>query len=146
MNNSNQDSKQKTLFGQGNVINILKLNYWLFSWYYKKVPEHFKSWTFIKSVKLLIQNYEHKNILFQNELKHNQALINTNDKLRKDITQLRIKQVANDTHIRNKLSPIKNLITMFENGLVKGTIEVHPLIIAEIEQCKESILYIKQQV
>lgn len=44
--------------------------------------------------------------------------------------------------IRNKLSPIKNLIAMLENGLVKGTIEVHPLILKEIEQCKKSIAYL----
>ena len=44
--------------------------------------------------------------------------------------------------IRNKLSPIKNLIAMLENGLVKGTIEVHPLIQQEIEQCKKSIAYL----
>ena len=44
--------------------------------------------------------------------------------------------------IRNKLSPIKNLITMLENGLVKGTIEVHPLITAEINECKKSIAYL----
>ncbi len=44
--------------------------------------------------------------------------------------------------IRNKLSPIKNLIAMLENGLMKGTIEVHPLIQKEIEQCKKSIAYL----
>ncbi len=41
--------------------------------------------------------------------------------------------------LRNKLSPIKNLIAMLENGLAKGSIEMHPLAIAEIEQCKKSI-------
>jgi hypothetical protein len=44
--------------------------------------------------------------------------------------------------IRNKLSPIKNLIAMLENGLTKGTIELHPYILKEIEQCKESIIYL----
>jgi hypothetical protein len=44
--------------------------------------------------------------------------------------------------IRNKLSPIKNLIAMLENGLVDGTIEVHPYILKEIEQCKVSITYL----
>lgn len=44
--------------------------------------------------------------------------------------------------IRNKLSPFKNLIAMLENGLTKGTIEVHPYIQKEMEQCKKSIAYL----
>lgn len=44
--------------------------------------------------------------------------------------------------IRNKLTPIKNLITMLENGLAMGSIELHPLILKEIKSCKESIEYL----
>ena len=44
--------------------------------------------------------------------------------------------------IRNKLSPIKNLIAMLENGLVKGNVEMHDLVLKEIEACKESIAYL----
>jgi hypothetical protein len=44
--------------------------------------------------------------------------------------------------IRNKLSPFKNLIRMIENGLVKGSVETHDLVLKEIEQCKESIEYL----
>lgn len=44
--------------------------------------------------------------------------------------------------IRNKLSPFKNLIAMLENGLMKGTIEVHPYIQKEMERCKKSIAYL----
>lgn len=44
--------------------------------------------------------------------------------------------------IRNKLSPIKNLIAMLENGLVKGNVEMHELVLKEIEACKESIAYL----
>ena len=44
--------------------------------------------------------------------------------------------------IRNKLSPIKNLIAMLENGLVKGDIEMHYLVLKEIEQCKKNIAYL----
>ena len=44
--------------------------------------------------------------------------------------------------IRNKLTPFKNLIAMLENGLMKGTIEVHPYIQKEMEQCKKSIAYL----
>jgi hypothetical protein len=44
--------------------------------------------------------------------------------------------------IRNKLSPIKNLIAILENGLVKGNVEMHDLVLKEIEQCKKSIAYL----
>ena len=44
--------------------------------------------------------------------------------------------------IRNKLSPIKNLIAMLENGLVKGNVEMHDLVLKEIEACKESVAYL----
>lgn len=44
--------------------------------------------------------------------------------------------------IRNKLSPIKNLIAMLENGLVKGNVEMHDLVLKGIEQCKKSIAYL----
>ena len=44
--------------------------------------------------------------------------------------------------IRNKLSPITNLITILENGLVKGNVEMHDLVLKEIEQCKKSIAYL----
>ena len=44
--------------------------------------------------------------------------------------------------IRNKLSPIKNLIAMLENGLVKGNVEMHELVLKEIEACKKSIAYL----
>lgn len=85
------------------VISIywLKLNHWLFSWYYKRVDKHFHSWTFIKSVKILIQNYQHHDLLFKNELKHNQALIKDNDKLRAEISQIKIEQIATDKQIRD---------------------------------------------
>lgn len=44
--------------------------------------------------------------------------------------------------IRNKLSPITNLIAMLENGLAKGNVEMHDLVLKEIEQCKKSIAYL----
>jgi hypothetical protein len=44
--------------------------------------------------------------------------------------------------IRNKLSPLKNLIAMIENGLAKGNVEMHDLLLKEIEQCKKNIAYL----
>lgn len=46
--------------------------------------------------------------------------------------------------IRNKLNPVVNLIAMIENGLVKGQIEVHDLVLQEIEQVKKSVKYLTE--
>ena len=45
--------------------------------------------------------------------------------------------------INNKLTPIKNLIAMLENGLVTGEVAMHDLVFKELEGCKESINYLK---
>lgn len=44
--------------------------------------------------------------------------------------------------IRNKLNPVVNLVAMIENGLVKGKIEIHDLVLQEIEQVKNSVKYL----
>lgn len=46
--------------------------------------------------------------------------------------------------IRNKLTPIKNLIAMIENGLAKGNIEVHDLVLKELEACKQSLEHLSE--
>lgn len=79
---------------------MLRINYILFSWYYKRVPKHFHSWTFFDSVKILISNFEHHDLLFKNELSHNKALIKENDKLRSELSNIRINQIATDNQIR----------------------------------------------
>ena len=45
------DYKTKTM--------ILKLNHIIFWWYYKRVPEHFRQWTLLKSIEILVSNYNH---------------------------------------------------------------------------------------
>lgn len=79
---------------------ILKINHILFYWYYKRVDKHFHSWTFFKSIKILISNYQHHELLFKNELKHNQALIKDNDKLRSELSNMKMNQIANDGQIK----------------------------------------------
>lgn len=79
---------------------LLKLNHFIFSWYYKRVPKHFHDWTFIKSVKILISNYEHLNLIFENEIKSKINLIKENDALRKEVSNLRIQQIASSSQIR----------------------------------------------
>ena len=34
-------------------------NLFIFGWYYKRCGDHFRQWNFRKSIKILIQNYEH---------------------------------------------------------------------------------------
>lgn len=80
---------------------LLKLNHWLFSWYYKRVGDHFHDWTFIKSVKILISNYEHRDLLFRNELEHNRYLIKECDRLRSELSNIKIQQIATDGQIRS---------------------------------------------
>jgi hypothetical protein len=43
------------------------------------------------------------------------------------------------SEVRNKLTPITNLIAMIENGLLKGSIEMHDLVLKELEQSKINI-------
>ena len=79
---------------------ILKLNHILFWWYYRKVTDHFKGYTFFKSVSLLWQHYDLSE--FENGQLHD--LIKSghqeNEKLRKENSQLRISQIATDGQIR----------------------------------------------
>ena len=79
---------------------LLKINHILFWWYYQKVSDHFKGYTFFKSVSLLRQHYEHAEFI----IKGNNAVIRTaieeNDNLRKENSQLRISQIATDGQIR----------------------------------------------
>lgn len=44
--------------------------------------------------------------------------------------------------IRNKLSPIKNLIALLEYNMNKDNLILPPYIIKEIKICKESIAYL----
>ncbi len=73
------------------------------------------------------KNWNFKNQLFKSYLQHYSE---------KDAMML--------PDIRNKLSPLKNLISMIENGLVKGNVEIYDLVLKEIEQCKKSIEYLSQ--
>jgi len=71
------------------------LNKILFHWYYSSVPEHFKKWGFIKSVNLLIQNYKHSQFQLKSKNEVIKKAIDTEDKLRKELTDLKIQLVGN---------------------------------------------------
>jgi hypothetical protein len=101
MSTENQKSTIETPSSQGGVISIwLRINHILFAWYYNRVPKHFHEWTFIKSVKILISNYEHRDLLFRNELLGKQGLIKENNELRAEISQMRIERIASSSQIR----------------------------------------------
>lgn len=68
-------------------------------WYYKRVPEHFRQWRFRKSVKLLIQNYEHNELLYKNALKIEALAMKDADNLRKELQNLRMGISHSSEHI-----------------------------------------------
>lgn len=82
---------------------ILKLNYFLFSWYYSRVPDHFKQWTFLKSVKLLIQNYKHDQLILSIEMKASSSATKEASEARKELANLKMQMLANSGQI-NKLN------------------------------------------
>ena len=74
-------------------------NIFIFGWYYKRCGDHFRRWNFKKSVKLLIQNYEHGQLLLKNEETHNRNLTRDNDKMRKELSDIKIKMIATNGQI-----------------------------------------------
>ena len=75
------------------------MNKLFFRWYYKRVPGHFHQWKFKKSVKQLIQNYEHHGLLLKNAHEHNRNLTKDNDKMRKILSDIRFKEIASEDQI-----------------------------------------------
>ena len=78
---------------------LLKVNHIVFHWYYSRCGEHFKQWTFLKSVKLLIQNYNHTQLLLRNAEKIESFAIKEADKERKMRLQLEMQLMADDSLI-----------------------------------------------
>lgn len=78
---------------------LLKLNRILFWWYYKRCGDHFKQWTFFKSVKLLIENYEHLNLMYENEKESSSSFALESSKHRQALFELKMKMIATDEQI-----------------------------------------------
>jgi len=73
------------------VSAVLKLNHIVFWWYYSRVPKFFHKWTILKSVKLLVSNYEHAEFRYDGL---NEVLINASKrevKMRTQISNLELK-------------------------------------------------------
>ena len=78
---------------------ILKIHHWLFSWYYEKVSDHFKQWTFKKSVDLLRQHYVHEQFLTKSKQDLIDSIMVENEKLRKENLNMKMQLTANDNQI-----------------------------------------------
>lgn len=80
---------------------ILMFNHIIFWWYYNRVNDHFKQWTFFKSVKLLIQNYDHLRLMHKGTCKSLRHSLEEADSLRKELSDIKIKMIASDDQIRS---------------------------------------------
>lgn len=84
----------------------LKINHFVFSWYYKRTPEFFRKWTIFKSISLLIQNYNHS----ITEMEGMEQVIRNASIREREMTckisnlELRLKGITQD-----KIDPINNI-------------------------------------
>jgi hypothetical protein len=82
---------------------ILKLNHIVFWWYYKKSEAHFKQYTFIKSIRLLRESYNH--LKFVN--KGNEDLVKhfgkRMDEQAKELRNIKM-QIISSPDVTNKLN------------------------------------------
>lgn len=80
---------------------ILRINRFLFSWYYKRVSEHFHQWTIIKSIKMLIQHYDHEIFCHEGTNKLYRSCFESNQRLEKEISSIRMQLLADDSQIKD---------------------------------------------
>ena len=78
---------------------ILKLNHFIFAWYYNRVGEHFHQWTFFKSVKLLISNYDHAMWWTKEQDDLINRIQKINDKDLKELRDIKMRQTATESQI-----------------------------------------------
>lgn len=80
-----------------------------------------------------------------NKLLHAEELNNYIDYLEGQVEELRqSKTTLSQADIRNRLSPMKNIIAFIDNGLLDCSIESSPFILREVEQCKKEISYLSK--
>jgi len=78
---------------------ILKVNHLVFAWYYNRCGDHFKQWTFFKSVKLLIQNYYHCDEWRRSSDKLLGEVIRENTQLHDKITRIELKALIDESQV-----------------------------------------------
>ena len=80
-----------------------------------------------------------------NKYPYTEELNNYIDYLEEQVEELRqSKTTLSQADIRNRLSPIKNIIAFVDNGLLNCSIEASPFILREVEQCKKEISYLSK--
>jgi len=70
---------------------ILKFNHILFWWYYKRVPVFFHKWTILKSIKILVSNYEHAEYRYEGLEKVVRNASKRETEMRSEISNLKLK-------------------------------------------------------
>lgn len=70
---------------------LLKINHILFWWYYKRVPEHFHSWTLLKSITILKDNYEHSEFRNKQAQEVINSAIKTEEQMTREISNLTLR-------------------------------------------------------
>jgi regulator of replication initiation timing len=80
---------------------LLKINHVIFFWYYRSCGDHFRQYTFFRSVSLLIQNYKHLSKQFDSSEKHLGEVIRTNTKLSDEISSLKMQMIADQEQIKD---------------------------------------------
>lgn len=78
---------------------LLRINHFLFWWYYKRVPEFFRKYTILNSISLLKQNYEHLQELYEIEKKTSAAFAEDANNHLKELQNLRLNLIATDKQI-----------------------------------------------
>jgi len=74
---------------------ILKLNHFIFKSYYSRIDQHFRQYTFFKSVDILRQNYQHDKILIRNAENNFRSALKELDSIRAELSNMRMQQIAN---------------------------------------------------
>lgn len=85
---------------------ILKINHIVFWWYYKRVPKFFHKWTILKSITLLVRNYEHAELRYEGL---ERVVINASKRERKmqtEISNLRLKLAGVSQDVIDPLNEI----------------------------------------
>lgn len=70
---------------------ILKLNHIIFWWYYKRVPVFFRKWTILKSIKILVSNYEHAEYRYEGLEEVVRSASKRETEMRSEISNLKLK-------------------------------------------------------
>ncbi|TSE05234.1 hypothetical protein [Aquimarina algiphila] len=95
---------------------ILKLNKIVFWWYYKRVPKFFHKWTILKSIRLLVDNYEHQEFVIKGNREVISNAIKTERDMQKQIFNLKMKLQGVS---QEKIDPLNKMFGTDLKGISK---------------------------